>query len=189
MSHPLLQWIAENPAILAVLAGVSLVTFVGTLVVVPVLLVRMRADYFLDPDPATSFHRRHPALRAAGAFAKNVIGATLVVIGFLLLLLPGQGILSILVGLSLLDFPGKRRLERRIAMQRHVRRSIDWIRTRRGHPPLRFDEEDPPNTLAPRVGSGRPPAVGPSSDALAREGRYATAEKCASPTSRAPIPR
>lgn len=141
MSHPAIQWMSDHPEILAITAGGSLVVFVGTLVAVPILLVRMRADYFRDPDPQTSFHRRHPALRAAGALLKNVLGVALVLVGLVLLVLPGQGLLSILVGLSLIGFPGKRRLERRIAMQRHVRRSIDWIRCRRGRPPLEFDEE------------------------------------------------
>jgi hypothetical protein len=54
-----------------------------------------------------------------------------------------------LIGISLLDFPGKRRLERRIAMHRHVRRSIDWIRQRRGRPPLRFEDPTAPSPLHP----------------------------------------
>ena len=155
MLNSVIEWLSAHPEILAVAAVGSLVMFVGTLVVVPILLVRMRADYFTDPDPQDSFHRRHPVLRAGGALLKNLIGAAMVMVGLVLLVLPGQGILSILVGVSLLDFPGKRRVERHIAMQRHVRRSIDWIRGRRGHPPLEFGDEDerPP---APVVRSRTP---------------------------------
>lgn len=142
MLNSVIEWLSAHPEILAALAVGSLVTFVGTLVVVPILLVRMRADYFVDPEPQDSFHHRHPALRAAGATLKNLLGAAMVMIGLVLLVLPGQGILSILVGVSLLDFPGKRRVERHIAMQSHVRRSIDWIRGRHGHPPLQFDDDD-----------------------------------------------
>jgi hypothetical protein len=143
-----IEWLSDHPEVLAATAAGSLVMFVGTLVVVPILLVRMRADYFTDPDPAGSFHRRHPVLRASGAVLRNLLGAAIILVGLLLLVLPGQGLLSILVGVSLLDFPGKRRVERRIAMQRHVRRSIDWIRRRRGHPPLDFgdDQEQVPDT-------------------------------------------
>jgi hypothetical protein len=59
-----------------------------------------------------------------------------------LLLLPGQGILTLLIGISLLDFPGKRQLEKRIARERHVLKAINWIRAKAGRPPL----EVPPGT-------------------------------------------
>jgi len=137
-----MQWVADHPTFLAIAAGASLATFVGTLVLVPILVVRMRADYFVDPEPASSFHHRHPALRAAGVAVKNTLGLGLVLVGLALLVLPGQGLLSILLGVSLLDFPGKRRMERRIAMEPHVRRTIDWIRVRRGRPPLEFDQDE-----------------------------------------------
>jgi hypothetical protein len=136
-----LAWIASHPQIFAATAALSLFMFVGTLLVVPILLVRMRADYFTEAYRPRSFANRHPVWRMTLIVIKNVIGFALVTVGLVMLVLPGQGILRVLIGLSLLDFPGKRRLERRIASQRHVRRSIDWIRCRRGRAPLKFDDD------------------------------------------------
>ena len=56
--------------------------------------------------------------------------------GIAMLALPGQGILTILVGITLLNFPGKRRLELRIVRQRRVLRAINWMRAKAKRPPL-----------------------------------------------------
>jgi hypothetical protein len=63
-----------------------------------------------------------------------------------MLLLPGQGILTILIGLMLLDFPGKRRLERRLVQQPSVWRAINWMRAKAHQPAL---ELPAPETTAP----------------------------------------
>ena len=57
-----------------------------------------------------------------------------------LLLLPGQGLITMVIGVLLIDFPGKRGIELRFARMRPVRRTLDWIRARAGKPPLRFPE-------------------------------------------------
>jgi hypothetical protein len=142
----------------------SVVMFVGTLVLVPVLLARVRPDYFIT-DPGSRPSTLNPAIRLAGRVGKNVIGVVLVAFGVLMLVLPGQGILTVLVGLAMLDIPGKRRLERRIVSNRRVRRSIDWIRRRAGQPPMELDL--PPAEPASPTGSSRSadePLAHPRSD-------------------------
>jgi hypothetical protein len=75
-------------------------------------------------------------LRLAFLALKNLFGGVLVLAGVAMLVLPGQGILTILVGLMFLDFPGKFALERRLARQPPVLRAINWIRARGGRKPL-----------------------------------------------------
>lgn len=75
---------------------------------------------------------------AAMAVGRNVLGWVLVAAGLAMLALPGQGILSILAGLVLVDFPGKRRLERRLLAIRVVREGMNWLRRRAGRPPFDF---------------------------------------------------
>lgn len=141
-----LAWVRDHPTVLAVLVFGSLGLFVGTLLIVPVLIARMRPDHFMRRDPPPdAFLGRHPLVRWSGKVLKNVVGAGLVLMGVAMLVLPGQGILTILIGLSLLDFPGKRQLELRLVRQRHVRRSIDWIRERAHQPPLRVPDDDEPS--------------------------------------------
>ena len=50
--------------------------------------------------------------------------------------LPGQGLLTLLIGLMLTDFPGKYRLEKRLIAQPGVLKAVNWLRARAGHPPL-----------------------------------------------------
>jgi hypothetical protein len=65
---------------------------------------------------------------------KNLLGATLLVAGLVMLVMPGQGILAILIGLSLLDFPGKRELERRLVARPRVIRFLNLVRRQAGQP-------------------------------------------------------
>ena len=119
--------------------ALSVVLFLASLVVVPILITRLPADYLLDrrPPPHT-LAARHPALRVTILVLKNTLGVALIVAGALMLFLPGQGILAILMGVSLTNFPGKRRLELRILSSPPVERAINWMRSRAGKPPLQL---------------------------------------------------
>jgi hypothetical protein len=119
------------------LVGVSVFLLVGCLVLIPVLVARLRADYFVNPEPPTgSFRASHPLARILLRLLKNAAGLVLVVAGLLMLVLPGQGLLAIFMGITLLDFPGKRKFEHSIVRKRPVRAALDWIRTKAGKPPL-----------------------------------------------------
>lgn len=130
-------WLHDPATPLGWLIGLSVAMFVGSLFALPLLVARMRSDYFLDPDPGEeSWAGRHPVIRFAMHTVKNAAGLVLVVVGIAMLVLPGQGILTILAGITLLNFPGKRRLELAIVRRRPVRRGIEWIRKRANRPPL-----------------------------------------------------
>ena len=62
-------------------------------------------------------------------------------VGIAMLVLPGQGLLTIVVGIVLLNFPGKYRLERWLATRSPVWRSLNWLRRRAGRPELQRPEE------------------------------------------------
>ena len=128
------------------LVGFSVFAFVTTLVAIPVIVVRMRPDHFLRPPPADDWRESHPAVRTLLIAIKNLVGVALVLTGAILSLplIPGQGILTILIGLSLIDFPGKRALELRLARERHVLRAINWIRFRAKRPPLEMPPRNEP---------------------------------------------
>lgn len=126
--------------------GLFLVTFTISLVIVGVILVKLPATFFLDRHCRDLWVDRHPALRWTGVVLKNLLGVLLVVLGILLSLpgIPGQGILTILIGVILLDFPGKRRMERYLVSRPRVLRTINRLRARYGRPPLVLDECEPP---------------------------------------------
>lgn len=143
MVDVVLGWAAGHDALLLWIAGLSVGVFVGTILIVPVLLARMRTDYFVGRRHPPAVSKLHPVVRWAARIAKNLVGAGLVLAGTAMLVLPGQGIVTVLLGLAMLDVPGKRRLELRLVRRARVRRSIDWIRRRAGRPPLEFDEQPP----------------------------------------------
>ena len=82
------------------------------------------------------------ALRWAWRIGKNLLGVVLVVAGIIMSIpgVPGQGILTMLLGVMLLDFPGKRPCEQWLVKRRRVRSAIDRVRARFGKPPLVLDE-------------------------------------------------
>ena len=128
-----------------VLFGVALsvVTFVISIAVVTVVLVKLPANYFHSSHDREFLVHRHPILRAVGIFVKNLLGLVLVGAGIVMSLpgVPGQGILTILLGVMMLDFPGKRSLETRIVSRPRVNQAVNALRARFDKPPLLLDEK------------------------------------------------
>ncbi|MBX3236918.1 MAG: hypothetical protein KF814_12255 [Nitrospiraceae bacterium] len=118
------------------LAVSSVFMFVGTLVAIPIILMRLPADYFDVRKPRPWMENHHPVLRLIGHIVKNVVGAIFLFAGFLMLFLPGQGVLTMLIGLSLIEFPGKRKLEAKIVGQSTVLSTINSMRAKFDKPPL-----------------------------------------------------
>lgn len=121
---------------LVTLTALSIVFFVGSLIAIPFILVRLPTDFFDTRVPRRWMENHHPVLRLFGHIAKNVIGAIFLFAGFLMLFLPGQGILTMLIGITMLDFPGKRTLEARMIGQPAVLSTINSMRQKFGKPPL-----------------------------------------------------
>jgi hypothetical protein len=143
--HSLVAQVGENGTALMLLGLLSVVSLAGTALLLPFLVVRIPHDYFRHghrvPDHAQD---RHPVIHHALVVAKNLLGIVLVCAGIAMLVLPGQGLLTLLVGLVLMDFPGKYAVEKRVVRQPGVLAAMNWLRRRAGHPPL-----DPPDGDAP----------------------------------------
>jgi len=109
---------------------------------------------FIPPDhfkarreEPQSWWRSHPLLKGSGLVIKNAIGVVFFVLGFVMALplVPGPGLVFMLLGLSLLDFPGKRNAERRILAVPTVIRFLNDVRARFGRAPLALDDaKEPP---------------------------------------------
>ncbi|SFI26665.1 PGPGW domain-containing protein [Planctomicrobium piriforme] len=106
------------------------------------MIVAMPADYFLRSSDRP--HSRHPALHLLWVVVRNILGIALLALGIAMLVLPGQGLLTMLLGLSLMDFPGKRKLLHRALALKSVQRSLNWIRRKGGQPPLQFPSDSTP---------------------------------------------
>jgi Putative transmembrane protein (PGPGW) len=129
---------AQDRETLFWIGGLSIAMFIGSLILLPVVLVRLREDYFMPRGKAELPRRWPPAVRWAVLILKNMLGVVMVLAGIAMFVLPGQGVLTIIVGLVLLDFPGKRALELRLVLLPRVLRSINSVRARFGRLPLRL---------------------------------------------------
>lgn len=110
-------------------SGASAAMFVGTLLLVPWLVKRAPSDYFVREEEAARGSWPRLVLR-------NLAGALLVALGLLMLLLPGQGLLTLLIGVCLMDLPGKRALVRKLAQKPSVWRALGYLRERAHVPPF-----------------------------------------------------
>ena len=115
---------------------VSIIAFVGTLLAIPAILLRLPEDYFDEEKPHTWMETYHPIIRKISLFLKNGVGYIFLLAGIAMLVLPGQGILTMLIGVSLIDFPGKRKFEKKLICLPGVLKTINALRQKYGKPPL-----------------------------------------------------
>lgn len=122
--------LAGHGALLGWLGGMSLLMFVGSLIAVPLVLVRLPEDYLC---------RDHKLLRdwplhfsVPFLILKNGLGVVLLISGLAMLILPGQGLLTLFIGLALVDFPRKHIMVRRILGHKRILPAVNRLRTRLG---------------------------------------------------------
>ncbi|MDQ3798238.1 MAG: hypothetical protein M3384_02205 [Acidobacteriota bacterium] len=124
-----------------IFAGLFLASLVFSFVVLAVVMVKIPENYF-SSHYQQSFMPNSPFLVRWGVvIAKNLLGVFLVMLGVILSLpgVPGQGLLTILLGLIMLDIPGKRPLEARIIKRPSILSAINNLRGRFNKPPLVLD--------------------------------------------------
>lgn len=140
----LVNWASNNEPLLWWLAASSLIVFLASLILVPWLIVRMPVDYFVKANQSrsslASILGLHPFAIALVRILRNIVGITFLILGLLLLVLPGQGLLTIFLGVLISDFPGKRRAVNWLVAKPSVCRPINWLRRRAGKPAIH-----PPN--------------------------------------------
>jgi hypothetical protein len=119
--------------------GISVVLAIGSIALVAYVVIHWSPDHFKAhlPGSGVPVEPTHPIARAA----KNVGGALLILLGLVMALpgIPGQGILTMIVGLTMLDFPGKRGLERRLIGRPHILHALNRLRARFGRAPLEMN--------------------------------------------------
>lgn len=141
MIESLWQTISTHKALIGgVSLGCSILLVVASVVGLPWFIARLPEDYFsrvLSQRP-----RQLSAGQWLAKICRNIIGALLALVGLAMMVLPGQGLLTLLVALTLLDFPGKRRAELWVTQRPPVRRGLDWLRRKAGKPEFVWDPPD-----------------------------------------------
>ena len=130
---------------------ITTVTSIVYFVVITYIITQLDKRYFLrknidlknnGKDDGTE--KSHSTLMSSGVnylveITKIIAGVCLLVSGIIMLVLPGQGLITMLIGLSLLPFPGKNRMEQNLLSQKSVRSSLNWIRIKANKEPFIFD--------------------------------------------------
>ena len=131
------EWLEGHEVLLYWLGALSLISFLAGILIIPILVARMDSRYFVRD---VSF--RTSAKRGLGHWikrvGKNALGGVLLFAGFVMLFVPGQGVLTMLIGLTLVDFLGKTKLQRKLVQIKPVQRSLNWMRLRKGREKLIF---------------------------------------------------
>ncbi len=114
-----------------------LAVFIITIVIVVGVLAALPATYFRD-DGRPPPRRRGTIPGVIGRVLRNALGLVLIILGLLLSLpaVPGQGVLTVLIGLMLIDLPGKRRLEQKLVARPGVLEAMNRVRAWLCRPPL-----------------------------------------------------
>lgn len=124
--------------VLAVVAG-FVISLVVSAVICGIVIVKIPQNYFSSHYQADFLPNASWLTRWGATIGKNIVGAILVLAGIVMLVGPGQGILTILIGLIMLDIPGKRPIEARIIGRPSVLAAVNHLRSRYGKPPLIMD--------------------------------------------------
>lgn len=110
----------------------SLACFVSSVVVASWAVRRLPADYLLHESDGPE----HVVCGRLVFVLRNVLGGVLLLLGFLMLLLPGQGLLTIVAALAVMSFRRKRRLEHWLLLRPQLFSLVNRLRRRSGRPPL-----------------------------------------------------
>ena len=132
------QWFSFSQQTLTWLSIGSGLLFLAGAIAVPWMVVTLPKDAFSNVKRPGVLDRQPAAVRVTLRILKNVLALVLIVLGIAMLILPGQGILAILLGVMLGDFPGKLRLQRWLIARPKVMNSLNWLRRKFGKPP--FDD-------------------------------------------------
>ena len=139
------NWVRTHPSLTMWTFVGSLVLTIGGLIAVPLAVTYMPSDHFLDAaQQRRRFTHRHPLVALLLRTLRNVLGLVLIVLGVIMLFVPGPGVVALLAGLSLAEFPGRRRLELWLVLLPGVLPQIQRLRAKAGQPPLVLPTETNP---------------------------------------------
>jgi hypothetical protein len=119
--------------------SISLFIFLFSLLTIKWLVALIPEDYFINKR-ITKIRSINPLLWYVFLIIKNIIGYSLILGGVMMLVLPGQGIFTIIIGLMLSNYPGKYSIERRFIAIPSILKSINWLRRKSNKPPINLSK-------------------------------------------------
>ena len=140
ISEKIILWSSMNSDLLFFLGSLSIFILIISVLMMVLIISFLPEDYFKSENRnliSSVQNSRYPLIKLLVLITKNFFGILLLLSGILMLVLPGQGILTIITGLVFIDYPGKYKFERKLLKQKGVINSINWIRSRLSKPSLK----------------------------------------------------
>lgn len=117
----------------------TIVTIIASYGMIVIGMIKIPADYFSSTYVKEINKDKHFSLRWAAFIIKNTIGFLLIIAGIIMIFTPGPGVPTILLGLILMDIPGKRPLEAKLIQRPMVLSAVNELRAKYKRPPLIMD--------------------------------------------------
>ena len=117
----------------------SVVAIIASYGLIVIGMIKIPADYFSSTYVKEIKKDEHFSVRWAAFIIKNVIGFLLVIAGAVMIFTPGPGVPTILLGLIMMDIPGKRPLEAKLIQRPMVLSAVNELRSKYNTPPLIMD--------------------------------------------------
>lgn len=129
------EFLANYKKFIFWLGSISAVIFLFSLLSIKWLVGLIPSDYFIKKK-SSKFKNNYPLTWLFSLIVKNILGYSLILGGIFMLVLPGQGIFTIMIGLMLSNYPGKYAIERKFIGIPNVLKSINWLRKKSDKPPI-----------------------------------------------------
>ena len=125
----------QYPELLLLVTAISGAGIIIGILAVSRLVAGLPSDYFM----AGGGPGKPPKLlKKKVRIVKNLAGAVLLILGFVMLFVPGQGLLTMFLGMLFLDFPGKKKVILTLIRRKTIQTSLNWMRRKKGRPPFVF---------------------------------------------------
>lgn len=138
MSESLVTWLSQNTSVIAGIGIFSFILLTTSLLATPWVLARLPANYFTKPpviEPQT-------VRRLCIATLKTLLGIIMALAGIAMMFTPGPGLVCLVLGLALCEFPGKHRLLQQLVRRPAVFSTLNWLRKKAGKPPFVLPSSD-----------------------------------------------
>lgn len=133
----MIEFIQRHEELIVWLSIASFIGLIISIIVIPWIIIKLPSDYFVYAKRKTKkLFSNRPLCRIIFLIFKNILGISLLLSGIIMLFIPGQGILTIIIGIILTDFPSKYKIERWIITQPHILNTINRLRIKAKQAPF-----------------------------------------------------
>jgi len=126
------NWLSQHTGIVALVGLFSFVLLAVSLLATPWVLAKLPVNYFSNPPQRPPLTLR----RMFTSTLKTVLGVLMLLTGIVMMFTPGPGLVCLVLGMALCEFPGKHQLMGRFVSQSNVFSALNWLRAKAEKPPF-----------------------------------------------------